>query len=112
MQTLFLYGTLHIAQMMVGELQSTPSFPSHLSLSSFPPLLYFTLPSLPSLPPPPTLPPHLEVVGQLLPSSVARVHGNEDGTRGIKGDFRSLKDKPLEPLVHSHLDAEDLLGNH
>ena len=86
---------------------------------AYPPSPLFLPPPLCSSTPPPsppispsTFPPHLEVVGQLLSSSIARVHGDEDGTRGIKGYLCALKDEALESLVHSHLDTVDLLGNH
>ena len=48
---------------------------------------------IPPLPPSP----HLEIVRQFLPSSIARVHGDENGTGCIEGDLRTLKDEALEP---------------
>ena len=34
---------------------------------------------------------HLQVIGQLLPARVARVHGDEDGTCWIQGQLRTLE---------------------
>ena len=66
----------------------------------------------PPPPPPPPPPGYLEVVGKLLPASVARVHGDEDGTGGVNGNLCALKDKSLQVLVDCHLDGLDLLGDH
>ncbi len=54
---------------------------------------------------------YLQVVRQLLTSSVAWIHCDEHGAGGIQGQLRSLEHKALQVGVHCLLNTVDLLSH-
>ena len=55
---------------------------------------------------------HLEVVGQLLPARISRVHGDEDSARWVQGDEGAFKVELFDSRGDGRLDAVYLLGYH
>lgn len=55
---------------------------------------------------------YLEVIWQLSPASVPRVHGDEDGTGWVQRELSAFKDEHLQLPDNGLLDAENLLGYH
>lgn len=53
---------------------------------------------------------HLKIIRKFGTSSVARVHGDKDGTRWIQRDFCSFKHKLINLLHDRPLNCQDLLS--